>query len=124
MAEPNIYLEVQRAVIWGQSREEVYAIMAGAGITGQLADGMFNKAWGERVAIIRGEASARAVKGALILAGGLGLFFVFWYVVGAITRNIFIISGVACLWGGWWLLDGLMNWILAPGRQGSVTSMD
>lgn len=118
--ETQVYPEVERAVIWGHTREEVFALMASSGLSGVPAEALYRRARAERIGMIRAEAAARALKGAGIFLLSVLVFSGFWFGLGFIMRNIMIACGVAALFGLWWILDGLMNWALAPNKEGSL----
>jgi len=115
-----MYRSVLRAVLWGTERAEVFEMLAANGVTGEEAEAMFRRARSERVAVLRDEAIRKAVKGALLLGGGIALFCFFWFGLRVITRSVFVISGLLGAWGLWKSVDGAMDAILAPTKQGPV----
>jgi hypothetical protein len=119
--ESRIYGSVRRAVMWGEGRDEVFEMLRVNGILGEPAEEMYRRARSERIAQLRTEAIRRAIKGALILAGGIGLFCYFWFGLRAITRNVFVISGLLSAWGLWVFMDGVMAALFAAGKKGSAT---
>jgi hypothetical protein len=90
--EERIYKTVLRGVLWGTEREGIFEILQTNGISGDHAEAMYRRAWDERIAFIRGESIRRAIKGALLLAAGIGIFRFFWYGIGAITFRLYLIS--------------------------------
>ena len=119
--ETRIYASVLRSVMWDTQRDEILHMLEVNGITGEPAEAMLRRALKERIALLRGEAARKAVKGALLLSGGIALFCIFWFGFGAITRTIFIICAGLGAWGFWCLLDGVLEALLAPSKKGSVT---
>jgi hypothetical protein len=119
--ETRIYHKVLRSVLWDTKREEIFHMLEVNGITGEAAEEMFCRARSERISLLRSDGVRKALKGALMLAAGATLFWMFWSGLGAITRGVLVICGLLALWGAWWLLDGILNAILAPTKKGSVT---
>jgi hypothetical protein len=120
--ETRIYASALRSVLWGSPRSEVLQMLEANGITGDAAEEILRRAAGERVALLRGEAIRKAGKGALLLVAGVTLFCIFWFGFGAITRSVFIIFSLLGGWGAWRLLDGVLEAIRAPSKEGSVSS--
>ena len=120
MSEPNVYAEVERALIWGHSREEAYALMETSGVSGLLADEIYRRALAERIAMIRAEASGKVVKGVLLFIAGLALLCVFIFGFHFIMGKLFVLFLLLMAWGAWWVLDGAVNWIFAAGKRGSL----
>lgn len=122
--ESRVYTSVRRAVLWGQEKAEIFKMLQVNGVTGEAAEAMFRRARGERIAVLRNEAVRAAVKGALLLAGGVGLFCVFWFGVGAINRGVIVISGLMAVRGVWLSIGGVTDLFLAPTKEGSVLGDD
>ena len=120
--ESRIYEGVLQAALWGTNREEILQTLQANGITGQPAEAMFRRAWGERTTMLRGEGVRKAVKGALLAGAGVALFCVFWYGFGFTTRLIFVASVAAGGCGLWWLSNGVMDVLLASTKDGPVGS--
>lgn len=118
--EDRIYNDVARAVIWGSGREEVMHTLEVNGITGAQAEEFYSRAKKERIKQIRSDAMRKAFLGGLILGASIGLFSVFWFGFGAITRLIYIICFGGGVWGIWWLTDGIVSMILAPSKKGPL----
>ena len=118
--ETRIYKSVLRSVIWGEPRDEILKMLEVNGITGELAEALFRRAFKERIEIVRGEAARRAAKGALFLSAGIALFCIFWFGFRAITKAMLIICAALVGWGFWCLLNGLVDALLAPSKKGSV----
>lgn len=92
------------------------------GLTEQEAEDVYRRARGERIAMLRSDGMRKAAKGALLLGLGAGLFCVFWYGLGFISRAVWIISFVAGGWGFLTLLNGMMDVVLAPNKSGPLNS--
>lgn len=118
--QERVYHNVERAVLWGEPREEVFRIMETNGITGPDAEAVFRRAWAERLSLLRGEGLRLMIKGLVILGIACSAFAVFWYGFGVMTRLVFVLCGLGAIWGIWLALDGLSNIVLAPIKRGSV----
>lgn len=119
--ESRLYGSVRRSVLWGREQMEIFKMLEVNGITGEAAVEMFRRARGERIAVLRSEATRTAVKGALFLAAAGALFCVFWFGLGAINRFVFVVCGLLAARGLWLLASGIGDFLLAPGKKGSVT---
>ena len=119
--ESRIYETVLRSVIWGTERSEVFHTLQVNGVVGERAEQMFQRAWKERLASIRGEGFQKAAKGAVLLAGAGALFCVFWFGLGAVTKAIFVVCALMGIGGAWLLLGGVLDVVLAPAKKGPIT---
>ena len=75
--EERIYRSVLKGVMWGEEREKAFRTMEVNGVTDAAAESMYERACNERIAVLRSEGIRRTVKGALMLAGGIGVFCFF-----------------------------------------------
>ena len=118
--EERVYRGVERAVLWGEPREEVFRMMETNGLTGDRADAVYQRAWTERLSVLRSEGLRRLINGLIIIGAALSAFAIFWYGFGVITRGIFVLCGLGALWGTWVAIDGLVSVLLAPTKRGSI----
>lgn len=118
--QERVYQTVERAVLWGEPREEVFRIMETNGITGEEAEAVFQRALAERLSILRGDGLRVMIKGLVILGVSVCIFSAFWYGLGVMTRAVFVLCGLGAIWGAWLAIDGLTNIVLAPTKSGSV----
>ena len=118
--EALVYRDILQMVIWGSPEDEVMHKLEINEITGDRARELYRQARRERIVLVRSDAVRLAVKGGLLLAGGIGLFCFFWFELEFTTRLIMVLSALACIVGGWRLLSGVMEFILAPTKQGSI----
>lgn len=120
--ETRLYHEILRDVLWGATRAEIMEKLAGNDVTAERAGELFEKAWRERLAVIRRGTLWKAAKGLAFVLAGLGVFFFHWDGVRAISRGIFVTCFVVWVFGGYWLIDGMVSAIFASSKKGSVAS--
>lgn len=118
--EELVFRDVLQMVIWGSSEEDVMHKLEINEITGEWARELYKRARQERIGMLRSDAVQTAIKGGLLLAGGIGLFCFFWFELGFTTRLIMALSALGCIVGGWRLLSGVMDFILASAKKGSI----
>ena len=116
----RIYEGMLRMVLWGEEREKVFRMLEVNGVPLAQSEGLYRKAMKERVSAIRSECWKRIAVGAACLFVGIGLYWLFWYKFGGITRGIFLLCAVGVFVGLWKLLDGLAGVVLAPRKKGSL----
>jgi len=120
--ESKIYKSIHRNVIWGAEREDVLHTLSVNSITGERAEELYARARGDRIAMIRSEATRKAIKG----LGSLGTSVIVWLTfglgIGAITRTIIIICALLAVWGVWQLADGVVTALFASSKKGSIAA--
>ena len=119
--EEKIYQTILRSVMWGTERDDILYTLQVNGITGEQAEEIYQSACRERIAFLRSEALRKAILGLMLLIAAIGLFSVFWFGFGAITRFLFIICAGLAAWGIYLLVDGTVAAVFAPSKKGSVT---
>jgi hypothetical protein len=119
-----IYEAILKMVIWDESREAIFTKLSVNGFEGAEAEAMYNQARRQRIASIRGDCAEKVIIGLLWLAGAAGLFSVFWYGMGAITRFVLLIVWVSAAVGAWKTIEGLVGIATASNKRGSLADMD
>lgn len=120
----RIVESVNGMVLHGQPREEVMHKLAVNGITGEEAEAIYGAAMVERVATVHAHYRQKAVKGLLIMGGGLVLLAVCFFVFHGITRRLWILIALALLFGAWYFLSGLSGMLMAKNHEGSVADLE
>ncbi len=120
----SIYRSVERAVLWGESREKVFKILEVNGLVGSEAEELYARARAERISVLRGEGMRRAIRGFMVWTLALSLFLWFWHDLGFITGRVLMLTSVGFLVGFWWFFDGLLRMLFAPTRTGSVVGVE
>lgn len=118
--EQRLYQIIHRMVIWDESREDVLAKLEVNGITGDKALAMYARARAERIAGLRGNAVRKGLAGVLLMGAGIGVYWVAWEWLGSITRALMILCFVATLIGFWKATEGVVGYLFAPIRRGSL----
>ena len=122
--ESRIYGEVLRDVLWGTGKADILHKLEVNGFPPELAEEMFQRAWGERLREIRAAAHWKAAKGLALVLAGIGFFCLFWYGAGRLPRGVFVISFGACAFGGYWVIDGIVEAAMAGRKFGPVGSAE
>lgn len=119
----RIYQGVRRMVIWDEPRADVFYRLEVNGLDPEQAKQMYDKARAERIAIIRGGAAKQAILGFLLLAAGLGALL--WLSIGPIfTRQSLALCAVAVVFGTWNFSKGLIYFLFAHTKKGSLADED
>ena len=119
-----IYEAILKMVIWDEPREAVLKKLSVNGYDGPEAQAMHDQAIAERVASIRSDCLKKAGIGMLWFVGAAGLFSVFWFGMGGITRNVLLIVWVGAAIGAWKTIVGVVGIPTAPLKRGSLADMD
>lgn len=122
--EERVYQEVLRMVLWGEPKDEVMRRLAVNGYTGEAADSLFARAFGERLAEIHAACRRKIRTGALLVAGGVGLFCVCWFVLLFTSKWVIALTAMGLGFGTWKVIDGFAGILTAKTREGSVSDDD
>lgn len=117
-----VYQSVLNMVAWDEDPKSVFRMLEVNGIVGESAQEMYRKARSDRIASIRAECWRRVLVGIVWLAAGIGVFSMFWFGFGWITRSIFVFAGLAGIKGVWTTIDGLAGVAMAPMKKGSLAN--
>lgn len=119
--EDRVYQEVLRMVLWGEPKDDVMRKLEVNGFTGEDADRLYARAFGERLAEIHAACRRKILIGMLMVAGGAGLFCVCWFVLLFTSNWVIALSAMGIGFGTWKVIDGLAGILTAKSREGSVT---
>jgi hypothetical protein len=119
--EDRVYQEILRMVLWGGTKDDVMRKLEVNGFTGEAADRLFARAFGERLAEIHATCRRKIRTGALLIAGGISLFCSCWFVLDFTSRMVIALSLMGLGFGTWKLIDGFVGILTAKTREGSVT---
>lgn len=122
--EDRVYQDVVRMVLWGEPKDDVMRKLEVNGFTGDAADRLYARAFGERLAEIHATCRRKIRTGALLVAGGVGLFCICAFVFHFTSRLIIALSLMGLGFGTWKLIDGFVGILTAKTREGSVTDDD
>lgn len=122
--EDRVYQDVLRMVLWGEPKEDVMRKIEVNGFTGDAAERLYARAFGERLAEIFATCRRKILIGALLVAGGVGLFCICWFVFLFTSRLVIALSLMGVGYGAWKLIDGFAGILTAKTREGSVTEDD
>lgn len=122
--EDRVYQDVLRMVLWGEPKEDVMRKLEVNGFTGDAADQLYSRAFMERLAEIFATCRRKILIGWLMIAGGVGLFCVFWFVLRFTTNWVIALSAMGLGFGTWRVIDGFAGILTAKTREGSVTDDD
>ena len=111
-------------VLWGGSKDDVMRKLEVNGFTGEAADRLFARAFGERLAEIHATCRSKIRTGALLIACGAGLFCICAFVFHFTSRLIIALSLMGLGFGTWQLIGGFVGILTAKSREGSVTEDD
>ncbi len=111
-------------VLWGGTKDDVMRKLEVNGFTGEAADRLLARAFGERLAEIHATCRRKIRTGALLIAGGSGLFCSCWFVLDFTSRMVIALSLMGLGFGTWKLIDGFVGILTAKSREGSVTEDD
>ena len=118
--EQRLYQIIHRMVIWDESREDVLAKLEVNGITGDKALEMYARARAERITGLRGNAIRKGLAGLLLMGAGISVYWVAWEWLGNITQALMILCFVVTLIGFWKATEGVVGYLFAPTRRGSL----
>lgn len=119
--EERVYQDVLRMVLWGEPKADVMRKLEVNGFSGDAADRLYSRAFGERLAEIFATCRRKIRIGALLVAGGVGLFCICAFVFHVTSRLIITLSLMGLGFGAWKLIDGFTGILTAKSREGSVT---
>ena len=122
--EDRVYQDVLRMVLWGDPKDDVMRKLGVNGFTGDAADRLYARAFGERLAEIFATCRRKIRIGALLIACGVGLFCICAFVFHFTSRLIVTLSLMGLGIGAWKLIDGFAGILTAKTREGSVTEDD
>jgi hypothetical protein len=122
--ESRIYGEVLRDVLWGTRKADVVHKLEVNGFSPEQAEEVFQRAWEERLREIRNAALRKAAKGLALVLAGVAVVCFFWFGAGALPRGAFVLSFFGCAFGGYWLIDGGVEAILAERKSGPVGGVE
>lgn len=122
--EERVYQDVLRMVLWGEPKEDVMRKLEVNGFTGDAADRLYVRAFGERLAEIHATCRRKIRTGALLIACGVALFCICAFVFHFTSRLIVTLSLMGLGFGAWKLIDGFAGILTAKTREGSVTEDD
>lgn len=111
-------------VLWGQPKDDAMRKLEVNGFTGDAADRLFARAFGERLAEIHATCRRKIRTGALLMAGGVGFFCICGFVFHFTNWMIIAVSLIGLGFGTWQLIDGFVGILTAKSREGSVTEDD
>ncbi len=111
-------------VLWGEPKEDVMRKLEVNGFTGAAADQLYARGFGERLAEIFATCRRKIRIGALLIAGGIGLFCICWFVFFFTSRLVIALSLMGLGIGAWKVIDGFAGILTAKTREGSVTEND
>jgi hypothetical protein len=114
------YNLVLRMVLWGETREEVCHRLAVNGVTGLVADRLYEHARADRIRTIRGDYSRKLLIGMGLILSAVVIFSVCWFGLGFIPRILLYACFAALGIGSWKAIDGLSGYLMAPSKTGSV----
>lgn len=118
--EHPLYEAILKMVLWGEDREAVFDRLRVNGIDDTEAEALYQAARRERVATFRDEFKKRIGLGLLLMVGGASVFSVFWFGLNLLPRLVLMACGAAIGMGLWKLTSGLVGYLTAESRQGSV----
>ena len=113
--EDPLYEKVNRMVLEGHTREDVYRSMEMNGITGKYADELFSSAWKERAELL-GKDSSRRLRGGLLLMLGSAAAGAF----ASLPPAGFYVLCAGVFYGAWKTLAGLRERREAAAKKGPV----
>jgi hypothetical protein len=122
--EDRIYDQVLRMVLWGEKEEAVFQKLEVNGFTGNKAKEMYAKARAERVSAIRGDCLRSVGWGLLWFGAGSGVFYMFWYVLGGITRLLLMLTVGSMCAGAYMIIRAVIGFLAAPLKEGSLAEGD
>ena len=122
--EDRVYQDVLRMVLWGEPKDDVMRKLEVNGFTGDAADRLYARAFGGRLAEIFATCRRKIRTGALLIAGGIGLFCICWFVFYFTSRLVITFSLLGLGFGAWKVIDGFAGILTAKTREGSVTDDD
>ena len=120
LTEHPQYDIVLKMVLWGEKREDIYHRMKVNGLTGSGADALYSLAWKDRVQTIRAVYSQRLLKGAAVIVGGIATFVAYWHGMGSIPKVLIYGCSGATAIGLWKFVDGIIGYLMAETKEGSV----
>ncbi len=119
-ADHPLYALVLKMVIWGEEREEIYGRMRVNGITAEAADRLYQRAWEDRIRVIRGECSRKLLTGIGLVLAAVITFMVCWFGLRFIPKILLYGCIVAFVVGAWKLIDGTSGFLMAASKKGPV----
>lgn len=119
--EDRVYEEVLRMVLWGRPKDDVMRRLEVNGFAGDAADLLFARAFGERLAEIHATCRRKIRTGALLVAGGIGVFCICGFVFHFTSWMIIAVSLIGLGFGTWQLIHGFVGILTAKTCEGSVT---
>jgi hypothetical protein len=122
--EERVYQDILRMVLWGEPKDDVMRRLEVNGFTGDAADHLYGRAFDERLGEIFASCRRKIRTGALLIAGGAGLFWICWFAIGFTNRQVIALSLMGLGFGAWRVIDGFTGILTAKTREGSVTDDD
>jgi hypothetical protein len=122
--EDRVYQDVLRMVLWGEPKDDVMRKLGVNGFAGDAADRLYARAFGERLAEIFASCRRKILIGMLMIASGVGLFCICWFVLRFTSNWVIALSAMGLGFGTWKVIDGFAGILTAKTREGSVTDDD
>jgi hypothetical protein len=102
------------------SRDDVYRRLAVNGVTGEIADRLYQHARADRIRTIRGDYSRKLLTGLGLILAAVVIFCACWFGLGFIPRILLYMCFAALGIGAWKAIDGFSDYLMAPSKTGSV----
>lgn len=118
--QAKVFQTIRRMVLWDEPEENITRVFEVNGTPAELSSRMLATARAERIADLRSAALRPVLAGAGMMLLGLVLFFGVALATGYTTRGIFVISGLLLLFGASLFAKGIVNFLSAPWKKGSV----
>ncbi len=115
-----LYDAILKMVLWGEGRAVVFDRLRVNGVEGAEAEAIYLTAHRERVATFRQEFRKRMGLGLMMMVGGALLFSVLWFGLQFIPRVVIGACAISVGLGLWRFTNGLVGFLTAETRQGSV----
>lgn len=115
-----LYEAILKMVLWGEDRASVFDRLRVNGVDGAEAERMYQTAHRERVMTFRQEFKKRIGLGIVLMTGGALVFSVLWFELRFIPRIVLYACGISIGLGLWKFTNGLVGFLTAGTRQGSV----
>lgn len=118
------YALVLKMVLWGEDRDDVYRRLEVNGVTGGIADRLYEHAREDRIRTIRSAYFIKILFGGGLFLAAVVIFPACWFGLGFIPKIVLYGCFVALGIGSWKSTDGISGYLMAPTRTGSVTDIE
>ena len=114
------YALVVKMVLWDEPSEEVFRRLAVNGVTGGVAEHLYQIATAERIRTLRAGHKHKLLFGVVLILAAVVTFSFFWFGLRFIPKILLSGCFAALGVGSWKFIDGLSGYLMAPSQKGSV----